>query len=269
MTKLRHLSLALLIASPAQAWGSCEEPSQRADVALGVEQATQAFRQLDREGFAAYRDRLIAVLPCLAEPLQPGDAASIHGLMALSAFLDKDDGGSVASLHAAVRSDPTFDLPAELFPDGHPLRLHLQVARSLQPGALRPLPQPAQGELSVDGVFATHAPGDRPSVLQWTVELTPRDTLYLVAGEPMPPWGPVPRGDQRRPWGLVTAAGVGVAAAGGLYALAGSSHTRFLDPATPYEELAGLQLRANALSVASVGTGLLTIGLGTAAVIRW
>jgi len=273
MTRLRPLALASLL-FPGPAWGECDEPTQRADLALEVQRATQAFRQLNRQGFIHSRDSLLTSLPCLAEPLQPSDAASIHGLMALSAFLDKDDGRSVASLSAAVRSQADFELPRDLFPDGHPLRLHLQVARSLQPGILRPLPQPAEGLVSVDGTVTELAPGDRPSVLQWTVAtLEVRDTSYLAVGADMPDWGPLPPVEpgvrSRHPWGLVGAAGGGAVVAGGLYALAAGRHARFIDAHTPYTDLPGLQIQANALSVAASGAGLLTLGLSGAAVLRW
>jgi hypothetical protein len=194
--------------------------------------------------------------------------------MALSAFLDKDDGRSVASLHAAVRSDPAFDLPRDLFPDGHPLRLHLQVARSLQPGTLRPLPRPAEGAVTVDGTPAEAAPGDRPSVLQWSVvEIGVRDTSYLAVGATMPAWGPIPAPDPgdraRRPWPVLAAASGTAVAAGGLYGLAAARQARFLDSATPYEDLPGLQRQANTLTVAAAGSGLLAVGLGVMGVLRW
>ncbi len=273
MIRLRPITLAVLLSISTSAHADCDEPSQRADLALGVERATQAFRQLDRAGFAQARDTLQAQIPCLAEPLQPGDAASIHGLMALSAFLDKDDGRSVASLSAAVRSQPDFALPADLFPDGHPLRLHLQVARSLQPGNLRPLPQPPTGAVSVDGAPATGAPGDRPSVLQWTEDkLEVRDTAYLGVGDPMPAWGPMPSPsstEPRHPWRLVAATGGAAALAGGMVALAGSRHGRFLDSGTPYAELPGLQRQANGLTIAAGVSGAAALGFGAAAVVRW
>jgi hypothetical protein len=263
--------LALFLLSPRLAWGGCE-PVHRAGLAIEVQAAYQAFRQLDRAGFEAHRDAVQAQLACMAEPIQPSDAASIHGLMALSAFLAKDDGGSVASLHAAVRSYADFDLPQDLFPAGHPLRLHLQVARSLQPGSLRPLPLPPKGAISVDGASADAAPGDRPCLLQWSVDqIEIQDTAYLAAGSPMPDWGPVPRraGDRDRPWKLVGASGSAAVIAGGLAGLAAQRHARFTDDSTPYEQLPGLRRDANGLTIAAGGLGLAAVGFGAAAVLRW
>jgi hypothetical protein len=274
MIRFLPIALAALLVSSPCARAACEAPTQRAELALKVEQAHQAFRQLDRVGFAAARDELLVGLPCLGEPLQPADAAAIHGLMALSAFLDKDDGQSVANLHAAVRTDPGFDLPHDLFPDGHPLRLHLQVARSLQPGVLRPLPQPSEGAVSVDGAPAEAAPGDRPSVLQWSVsDLEVRDTSYLAVGGTMPDWGPIPVSDQagarRRPWAVLAAAGAAAIAAGGLCGLAADRHAHFVDSSTPYEQLPGLQRQANGATIAAAGSGTLAVSLGVVAVLRW
>lgn len=270
MIRFIPIALAALLISSPRANAACEAPAQRAELALKVEQARQAFRQLDRAGFAEARDGLLASLPCLAEPLQPADAASIHGLMALSAFLDRNDGQSVANLHAAVRADPDFELPPDLFPDGHPLRLHLQVARSLQPGPLRPLPVPGEGAVSVDGDPDEAAPSDRPSVLQWTVgELEVRDTHYLATGDTMPDWGPIPTPDRRRPWPALAAAGGAAITAGGLYGLAVTRHARFADSATPYEDLPGLQRQANGYTLAAGGSGALALGLGVVAVLRW
>ncbi len=274
MYRTGTLALIISLSLPTAAWGACEQPLTRASMLLEIEQATQAFRQLDRDGFTSGRDGLIAALPCLSEPLQPADAASLHGLMAMSAFLAKDDGASVANLHAAVRSQPDYDLPRDLFPDGHPLRLHLHVARSLTPGLQRALPVPAQGLITVDGSSATHAPGDRPSVLQWTAqEIEVLDTAYLEVGAPMPDWGPVPvvatGTTDRRPWGLLAGAAGSAAAAAGLYSLAASRHSLFLDHGTPYGDLPALQQQANAFTVASAGAGAVALGLGTAVVLRW
>ncbi len=253
---------------------ACDEPTKRADLALGVTEALHAFEQLDRDGFATARDGVKASLPCLGEPLLPQDAATVHGLMALDAFLAKEDGNSVAHLSAATQAWPDYDLPAELFPAGHPLRLHLQVARTLHLRPTRPLPVPERGDITVDGLPVDLAPADRPAVLQWLLsDHQVADTAYLATGAPMPDWGPLPDPaggtPTARPWGILAATGGTAAIAGGLWSLAAWRHARFVDPSTPQDQLPTLRGQANGLTVAASGASVLTAGMGVVAVLRW
>jgi len=65
-------------------------------------------------------------------------------------------------------------------------------------------------------------------------------------------------------WGITGATAI---ASGALYVLARSYRSNYDDPATPYEELDGLRTKTHTASLASIGTGLFAIGLGSYAVL--
>ena len=60
-----------------------------------------------------------------------------------------------------------------------------------------------------------------------------------------------------------------VVAAGGLYVLGGMSHEKFVDPATPYEDLPGLQAQTNAALGGSIALGVTATALTTLTFLRW
>jgi hypothetical protein len=262
----------------------CAEPAHRADLALDLQAAEQAFGKLDRQAFSASRMEVLADIACLAEPLWPSEAARVHGLMALDAFLRHDDGAAVTSLRAASQADPAFDLPLALFPAGHPLRLELAVARGLVPGAGRPVPMPREGTITVDGAPAVLAPAERPAILQWLVPPEVRGTLYLAPGDPLPEWGKVPRSArveaqptastpaaprEHHPWGLVAASGGAALLSGGCWGLAAGRQARLLESTTPYEDLRPLRFQADALTAGAWLAGAAAVGLGASAGFTW
>lgn len=277
-------SLALLLvwfllhAAPGLA--ACPEPTARAAVALPVAEALQGFAAMDDEGFAAARDRAVAALPCLAEPLTGPEAAAYHGLMALDAFLRQDDAGAVNSFRAALASEPAWALPPETVPEAHPINVQLQVARSLTGSPTAPLPDLAPDSITVDGAAAAAAPTDRPAILQRiSADGTVVDTAYLSAGGALPAWAPaVPfvaeplPPERRRPIALAAGAGASLLASGACLGLAWRAHEGFVSPNTESgypDEPTTLRAQANGLTWASIGTGALALGLGTVTVVRW
>ncbi|MFH1465438.1 MAG: hypothetical protein ABIO70_13705 [Pseudomonadota bacterium] len=269
------LALAVSSLNIGGARAACPISAHHADLDRGLRAAEEAFGSLDRRAFGEARAEVIAALPCLADPLWPAEAARVHGLMALDAFLRRDDGEVVVSLQAAVRAEPAFDLPLALFPDGHPLRRALEQARQMAPGTGRPLPIPAMGNVTVDGSPAELAPAERPSILQWLLPPEVLGTAYLLPSDPLPAWGRLPREKiprpphPPRPWGLVAASGSAALAGGGAWALAANRQARLLDPASPYEELRSLRAQADALTVGAWLSGAAAVGLGVTAGVRW
>jgi hypothetical protein len=269
------LSVAAPLLGAREARAECPQPTHRAELALHLQAAEDAFGRLDRQAFGTFREGVLADLACLSEPLWPSEAARVHGLMALDAFLRHDDGSAVTNLRAATLADPAFDLPLDLFPAGHPLRLELQVARGLVPGAGRPLPLPAEGNVTVDGAPAEQAPGERPAILQWLVPPEVRGTVYLAPGDPLPAWGELPRTARVRtpraphPWGLVAASGGAALVAGGCWGLAAERQARLLEPATPYAELRPLRAQADLLTASAWLAGATAVGLGVTAGFSW
>jgi hypothetical protein len=235
---------------------------------------------MDAERFGGARDRAVAALPCLGEPLTGPEAAAYHGLMALDAFLRQDDAGAVNSFRAALAADPAWALPPETVPEAHPIRVQLQVARSLTGTLSTPLPDLAPDHVAVDGVAATVAPTDRPAILQrLSADGTVLDTAYLAAGAALPAWAPAsplviepPPTEQHRPIALAAGAGASLLASGACLGLAWRAHEAFVSPDTESgypEDPTALRAQANGLTWASLGTAALALGLGTVTVVRW
>jgi hypothetical protein len=275
---------ALLAALTTPALGACEEPGERSAILLSVARAEQAFQQMDLDGFRAACDAALAGLGCLGDPLQPADAARIHALSALDAFTRNSDADAVNAFRSALRADPSFVLGPDLVPEGHVLRLQLQVASSVADGPPRTLPAWEGEYLLVDGTPSAEVPTDRPFVLQrshddrsvvasayvptkgdlpdWAVPLVPESSSVGLVIEP-------PNHTPTRPWLLAGASGACAVASGVLWAMTASSHAEFMDSSTPYEDLPGLRQRTNTLDSLTIGATALTLSFGTVAVVRW
>lgn len=281
------LFLLLLGTSVApEARAVCPDPALRADVALSVTLARSAFSEMDARGFQEFASRAQVQYACLAEPLGPADAAHLHLLYALSAFLDQDDGRAVNALRSAYATG-TFTFPEDLVPEGHPLWVQVEVARGLEPGPDRKLARPSSGHWRIDGVRTRALPADRPAFLQHVDdEGTVVRSMRWEPGEPLPS-GVEPAGAgadtpaaaestagvntedlvRRRNLGLAT--GGAALLAGGLYALAWQRHGRVVDPETPQEDLSRLRTQNTVATWASAAAGVGAVGLGVVLVVRW
>jgi hypothetical protein len=262
---------------------ACEEPSTRTEVGLVVADAMEGFRNLDALRFELARNKVFTLLTCLDETLLPRDAARVHAMMAVDAFLRKDEAASIESFRAALAADRSYDLPPGMVPEGHLLKKRLEEARARASAPPRPLPSLGPHVIWVDGAESRVAPSDRPTLLQRVQETgKPLATVYLATGAPLPAWlppaAPVPQARTRtprprtrepRPWGLVGAAGLSALATGASYVLAMQAHDAFQDPSTGYTALPDLQTRANVFSWAWIGGGALTVGLTTWTVVEW
>lgn len=280
MPSLFALLVAVQIVGPSPTFAACPAPTARAAVALPVAEALQGFAAMDGERFSSARARASAALPCLGEPVTPPEAAAFHGLMALDSFLRQDDAGAVNAFRAALAADPAWLLPPDTVPEAHPIRVQLQVARTLAASPPRALPDLAPDTITVDGAPATAAPTDRPAILQrLAADGAVLDTVYLPAGGALPAWvaaiplvaEPLPS-EHRRPVALAAGAGASLLASGACYGLAWRAHQAFVSPGTESgypDDPAGLRAQANGLAWASIGTAALALGLGTVTVVRW
>ena len=269
------MPLLLLLISPALAL--CDKPSDASAISAGASAAQLAMASLDTDTFAKSVADARASLACLASPINPLDAASYHALMGLDAFMGGDANAATVSFQAAMSSTPDFRLPAIIAPVGGPLDAALAKARGLTSLGSLALP-PFDGIILVDGVSSVTYPRDRPWILQLVSrkgEVT--ETRYLIPGDELPRWAPPPTAFQRVlpkvrkqpsvPFGI--AAGTTAAAAVTLYALGGTWHADYLDPATPYEDLGALRAQSDGALAASIALGVVTVGLGTFTVITW
>jgi hypothetical protein len=280
------LLLALARAEgPSEPDAGCALPPVPADALAGsIADATGAFAGLDIDGFQKLADAVWKQLPCLSEPLTPLDVADVYKLGALDAFLAQDDAAvldHLAGLHAAA---PDYVLPPTIAPQGHPLQKAMETVVAAPTGPRSDLPVPDEARLLVDGEPVLSRPDDRPVLLQLlTMDGGVEWTRLVPEGAPTPAYetlsddfrakylseAKVIRVRERRPIELVVASSVALVGASAMYGLSRSSRSRFLDPSTPYEDLASLRARTNGLQTASVLTGVAGVGLGATAAVSW
>lgn len=123
-----------------------------------------AFVDLDDPGFAAANEAVLAVIPCVASPLDLRDILALHRAFALAAFVDGDMAGSRKSWGAVRTLNPSWTPPLELAPEGHLLRTQFDTA-PMGPEIVE-LELAPEGGWLVDGRVASAVPRDRAFVLQ-------------------------------------------------------------------------------------------------------
>ncbi len=178
------------------------------------------FVDLDSTAFARSRATMLDAASCLDSPPIPADAAGVHRVEALAAFLADDEDATRRSFHAMLEVDPSAGLPAEIALPGHRLSALLQEAQALPASPRAPLVISAPCTLSVDGVPSNTRPADRPALIVvqdahqhtlWSGLLPPEGTLVLACPDA------TAANSRRRVWPLWVATGGAVIAAGGLW----------------------------------------------------
>lgn len=168
------VSLALLLASPAF---TCTPPSMDA----AATRALAAYERLDEDGLRAEAEALRSEVECLSAPPTPAQAARVHLVVAIDAWLQGDREAAVAAFRGALAAEPGFALDPALVPSGN--ELHELVARARQdgPGALTDL---APGlTVSVDGHPGQDAvPIERSALVQAPAGSWYVDRGHLPAG---------------------------------------------------------------------------------------
>ncbi len=192
---IRHLryslvALALLGTGQGSAQAAC--PSTGATLLQTAAQATEGYQARDKAAVQASVDALRADLLCVKTVLDPAQAAAVHRALALSAFLDGNTEVTRQAFHAARLADPSWTLPANLAPDGHPLRAAWDASQNLADGATEGLGQRPDRRTWVDGRPGSQRPSDRPTVLQADLlDGTMVGSTYLLPGEALPSWAQV------------------------------------------------------------------------------
>ena len=263
----------------------CERPTTVAALEEQIGVAEQAFVALDVSTFNNARRSAASTLSCEGELVPAGDVARYHRVVALGAFVDRQDERALAAFRSALVADPQIGLPGS-FPPGHPLFVLLDTARNTPNGAVGSVVVP-QGLVGyVDGSRTVIAATDRPLLVQVTdatghVLFTGYDqplpdlSSYVVAAHaddpaPIGPTGPKEHKDKKR-FPLVPVAGAGVAALAGvgLYAASAGSASAYADPNTAYEDLDGLTRTNHVLVGSSAALGVVAVGLGVTAAVSW
>ena len=189
------LSLLLLSLAQAAPLAACERVYTTPDLTDALDSADGNFRKQDAEGFKFSASAVSTRLACMGEPLVPDVLARVYLVEALRAFLAKDDPRLAAALAAMASSNPGYQIPLALVPDGHPLRAAMKPASLLLRDPITtPLAAPDVGWIEVDGAHRAEAPTNRDVILQrYGGDGQITETMYVRAGESLAGWaGPTP-----------------------------------------------------------------------------
>ena len=294
--------LTTLILLTTIASATCPEPATSGDLVSSVSAAETAFAAMDPTAFRRARKLAEDQLECLGETLTPLDAGSFHRVLAMDAFMAKDQQEAIASFRAVHAALPAYVLPTSIAVEGSPLRTLFDQAGELGQGEPRALEVPPGLALMVDGARAMVIPSERPYVLQvlsasggvtWTGHLgagespptwnviVAEEAAVTVAPAPVPvepvqpalPSEPPERVGPKLP--VLAGAGAALVAAGALYGVAGVKKAEYESPDGYADmtaaDLDSLRSTTNALVFTSAGLGVVGIGLGTVAFleVRW
>ncbi len=189
--------LSLLLVSLAQAapLTTCERVYTTPDLTDALDSADGNFRKQDAEGFKFSASAVSTRLVCMGEPLVPDVLARVYLVEALKAFLAKDDPRLAAALAAMASSNPGYQIPLSLVPDGHPLRAAMKPASLLlRDPVTTPLAAMAVGWIEFDGAHRSDVPTNRDVILQrfgGDGQIT--ETVYIHPGDSLAAWiGPTP-----------------------------------------------------------------------------
>jgi hypothetical protein len=260
---------AMALALPAAQAQDCAEATTSAQLDDTLNAAEAAWTKADEAGFLLRMEEAVLLLPCVAEPLEPSMAARYHRDLGLWLFASQQPDMAQAAFAAARRVEPEASLPAELAPEGHPVR---KLFDASTPGdASQDAPRPATGQVLFDG-----STGDRP-VLESTIFQLEADgaaslTRYLRPDAALPEYpiwvAPPETGPQG--WHFAVGAGVLAAASGGMMLAAKNTHDTFIDdPPANKDDLDALYSRNRGLSTGSAILAGTAGAMGVVAVFTW
>ena len=245
----------------------CTEPVQQSAMVTAMDEAEQAYANLDEDGFRDGVNEIAGLmLPCIGEALDPTVTARYHRLMALRLHEIGDEDNASGSVLAARTVAPDAPFDEALVPSNHALRSLWEASPPDE--ETKKVPEPRYGSLAFDGEIGRDRPKNRPTVAQVFDDTgVAQTTLYLGAREPLPSYAAVPR---RRNMLIGCAAGAGVGA-GVTYGLSWSNRSRMFNQAaiqdTSDVDLDGLLVSTNVMSLLSTSLVAVTAGCGTGAVL--
>jgi hypothetical protein len=299
MTLLPALTLlAMLVASPVQAAAACAQNTTSTQVKSSLDATETAFAKLDRGEVLASSQAATDALACLGEALPTDVAARFHRARGLAFFLAKDTESARLSFAASRALVPAPGLPSWIAPAGNPIQQDF-VAIALE--GLKSEPVPAtSARFTFDGRPGVARPVSVPTILQILgADGRPSATFLLKPGDPLPagafppvaappPVAPVavvpppqPVHDQAPVTealpvakkehagpnrGLLWGAGGAIVVSGACYALAMKEASAHAD-ATDLDTLENSYKANHRFVIASAGTAVIGVGLGTTALL--
>lgn len=263
-----HLFIALALAA-----APCPAPLTPEALMVELEAAQRDLGDLDSDGFLDKTADLAQRLPCIDGVLTAPQAARLHQVFGLRAWLGRQSGDARAAFASSKAADPDYVFPFWLLPPSHELR---DVYAEADPDlAILPVLPPRDGELIFDGVVATVRPQLRPVVLQITdgdgkvvtsTWLRPADGLPAYeATRPVLP--PLIGSARTLRTGLLATSVIGAVVAAGAYGTAGLANRGF-NKAQTRDGVFGNQRLANGMVITSgVGAGVAVLSLSAAFVV--
>ncbi|GDX83876.1 hypothetical protein LBMAG42_56870 [Deltaproteobacteria bacterium] len=202
MIVLFFLAISTALAAPL---ATCERVFTTTELTDALDSAELNFQKQDAEGFAFSESAVSTRLSCLTEPLVPEVLGRVYLVEALKAVLAKDDAHVAAALAGMASSNPGYQIPLTMIPEGHPVRVAMAPASLLlREPVTTPLTPMTVGWIEVDGVHRTEAPTNRDVVLQrFGGDGQVSETVYVHAGDSLADWigppAPPPRAANARP----------------------------------------------------------------------
>lgn len=177
----------------------CDRTYSTTELLDALDSAEGNFRKMDGEGFRFSEAAVAIRLICITEPLVPDVLARVYLVEALKAVLDKDDAHLATALAAMASSNPGYQIPLSLVPEGHPVRKAMTPASLLiREPVVAPLAVLDVGWIEVDGVHRAEAPVNRDVVLQrFGPDGQVVETQYVRAGESLERWSAGKKGKAR------------------------------------------------------------------------
>jgi hypothetical protein len=275
MTVLALLAASLVSTASLAELPACSEATKVDGFLAAARQGEEAFADMDMVGLSEARDLALQQIPCLDEPVNTETAAAFHRMMAMAAFTQGDEPGTLAEFHAARRLQPGYTIPEDVAPEGHPMVDLYKRSVSAAEGRLDPTIPPLGGWVTVDGVGGAPRPTGISTILQsFAADGTLEQTTYLLPGDPTPSFGPMPLDQlrrKRRRTALGGSAGAALLASAALYGASWASYGKFMDTDNPLpdSDLPTQRNTTNTLFFTSVGAGAVGLGLGVATVVMW
>lgn len=161
--------------TPAYCEGVTMETFEAAD-----ETAALMLMDMDFESLAALQGVILRDLTCLSEPISGSAAASVYGMIAMSALVDPQRGEPQvrAALYAAGLASAGYTLP-DAIPSTHKLRT-MQGEAADYASAMDNMSAPEGSVLVVDGVASRTRRIGAPAIVQITTGGKVTSTIYLA-----------------------------------------------------------------------------------------
>jgi hypothetical protein len=235
--------------------------------------ADEAVEALDPDGLGAATQALDDVLACQSRPIRVEQAAHVHRLHGILAFVQGNDADSWFAASRALEPTSALQPGAGNAGLGGPLESAWARAASATPPERTTLPPPRRGAIAIDGQLLDSHPTHLPYVFQYLDGDTAETTL-AAAGTPAPRYPgykpepiEVPGQPTRRGKPLSVAFAAVAVGSAGLLGGAAWTRARYRNPAVDDDAAAALLPANQALGVAGYALGATAVGLGTVAVV--